>query len=162
MPRKWMPWYVYASEGFGFGRLPVAPGTWGSLEGLLLYAAGYAVLPVWLLGVFTLLLLIGSIPLCNWASLYMAQQDPGNVIVDEIVGQWIALFPLLWLPEWPFSVWAGFAASFVVFRFFDILNVVPINFLEELPGGWGIVLDDVLAGLYANAVMVLIGVYGVV
>lgn len=155
-----MPWYVYVCEGFGFGRLPVAPGTWGSLEGLLLYAAGYMVMPPWLLGVLTMLLLVGSIPICNWASLYMAQQDPQNVIIDEIVGLWVALFPLFWLPEWPFSIWYGFLAGFFVFRFFDIFNVFPINYLEELEGGWGIVLDDVLAGVYTNAVLLLIGLYG--
>jgi phosphatidylglycerophosphatase A len=154
-----MPWYVYVCEGPVFGRLPVAPGTWGSLEGLMLYAAGYPFLPTWVLGGLTVLLLVGSIPVCNWASLYLARKDPDNVILDEIVGQWVALFPLFWAPHWPYTIWSGFLLQFFVFRFYDIFTPFPINHLESLEGGWGIVLDDVLAGVYANVSLLLAGLY---
>ncbi|MFB6344582.1 MAG: phosphatidylglycerophosphatase A [bacterium] len=159
MARKYMPWYVYTCEGYGLGRLPVAPGTWGSLGATILYSGGYKVLPVWMLGLLTGLLLVGSIPLCNWASLYLAQQDPRNVILDEIVGQWIALFPLFWFPHWPHSIWAGFLAGFFCFRVFDVLKIFPINYLQNLKGGWGIVMDDVLAGAFANGTLFLTALY---
>lgn len=163
MPRKWMPWYVYVCELGFLGKLPLTPGTWGSAGSALLYwGLLRAGTPAWLLGVATVVLLVGSIPLCDWASLYMAQQDPSNVVLDELVGQWITYVPILWGPVW---IGAGHSeelallAGFFVFRFFDVLNVFPVNAIEELPGGWGIVLDDVAAGLYANGLLWLVGAY---
>ena len=163
MARKWMPWYVYVCDLGFLGKLPLAPGTWGSAGSALIYwgllGAGA---PEWLLWVLTGILLIGSIPLCNWSSLYMAQQDPSNVVIDELVGQWITYVPFLWAPVW---MGAGvpqemaLLAGFLAFRFFDVLNVFPVNVIENLPGGWGIVLDDVAAGLYANGVLWVTGAY---
>jgi phosphatidylglycerophosphatase A len=158
-----MPWYLYVSELGVLGKLPLAPGTWGSAGALLLYAGlFYAGVEGWLLGLFTVLLTAASIPLCNWASLYMAQQDPSNVVLDELVGQWIAVHPYFWLPLWMdtgYPLYAGFLAGFLLFRFFDILMVFPVNVLENLEGGWGIVLDDCMAGLYANGLLYLLASY---
>ena len=71
--------------------------------------------------------------------------DPSKVVIDEWVGMWIAL---LMIPnEW---VWLGIA--FLLFRVFDIIKVYPANRFERLPGGWGIMMDDVVAGLYAGVV----------
>lgn len=154
-----MPWYVYVCEGLGLGRLPLAPGTWGSLGGALLYTAGFVVLPGWFLGLLTVVLLVVSVPLCNWASLYLARKDPRNVVLDEIVGQWITFFPFFWFPHWPYWIGYGFLAGFFAFRFFDALNVFPVNYIEGLQGGWGIVLDDVMAGVYANLTLILVGRY---
>lgn len=154
-----MPWYVYVCELIGLGQLPIAPGTWGSLGATILYAGLYMVCPVWLLAVFTVLILVGSIPLCNWASLYMAQHDPSNVVLDELVGQWIALFPGVWIVSWDGSLLGAFVTGFLIFRVFDVLNVFPVNVIEKLPGGWGIVFDDVMAGIYANLILHLITIY---
>lgn len=163
MSRKWMPWYVYVSELGFLGKLPLAPGTWGSAGAALMYAGLFYVgVESWFLAILTILLTAGSIPLCNWASLYMGQQDPANVVLDELVGQWIALYPYLWLPLWTesgYTVYTAFLVGFVFFRFFDALNVFPVNRIEGLGGGWGIVLDDCMAGLYAQGSLYLLASY---
>ncbi len=163
MSRKWMPWYLYVSELGFLGKLPVAPGTWGSAGSTLLYGGlFYAGIDPWFLAILTVILTALSIPLCNWGSLYMGQQDPSNVVLDEMVGQWIALYPYFWFPFWTesgYSIYTGFLAGFLFFRFFDICNIFPINWIEDLDGGWGIVLDDCLAGLYAQGVLCLFGSY---
>lgn len=163
MARKWMPWYVYVCELGFLGKLPLAPGTWGSAGSALVYwGLLRAGTPEWLLGGITVLLVAGSIPLSNWASLYMAQRDPSNVVIDELVGQWTTYVPYLWVPVWVgagYSQEVGLLAGFFVFRFFDVLKVFPANLVEELPGGWGIVLDDVAAGVYANVALWLVGTY---
>jgi len=76
------------------------------------------------------------------------QPDPNFIVIDEVVGQWIALIavPL----RWQYAL-----ASFILFRGFDIFKPPPLRLLEKLPGGWGIMLDDVGAGLYALALMQL-------
>ena len=81
-------------------------------------------------------------------------KDPQIVVIDEVVGQWIAL---LLVPQT--MIW--FAVSFLLFRFFDILKPWPINQLQSLPGGWGIMIDDVLAGIYANIIIQLILISGI-
>ena len=81
------------------------------------------------------------------------RKDPGKVVVDEVAGQFIALFPLTL-----FSRWSTLAVivSFILFRFFDIVKPYPANRLQELNGGAGVMLDDLVAGVYA-AIIVSIG-----
>lgn len=149
-----MPWYMLFAEGFGLGKLPVAPGTWGSLGAVLIALPGLLFLPFWLY--FTLIVMIGfsSIPLCNQASIYMARKDPSNVVMDEFIGQWIALCPIYWLTGW--SPYMLLIISFFLFRFFDVLKVFPANIAQNLPGGWGIVIDDCVAGIYAGLMLLTI------
>ncbi len=133
-------------SGFGTGWLPLAPGTWGAaLATLLLFPL--AMLPSATMAtliltvaivVFTWLGVIGSdIVADEWGD------DPRQTVIDEMVGVWIAL---LGLP----LTWPWLLAGFVLFRFFDIAKPLGIRRLERLHGGWGIMLDDVLAGVYAN------------
>lgn len=155
--------------GFGTGRSPLAPGTAGSLAALagyyLLYhllhralapalpAPDYLLagrLPIDLLridllpaGLLTGLIVIGF-PVGVWATgrLATAQEpDPGRAVWDEFVGMWVTC--LLLPPE---VLWL--AAAFCCFRFFDIVKPWPVRWLERLPGGWGIMADDLAAGLY--------------
>lgn len=134
---------------FGAGWLPGAPGTWGSL----------AALPfAWLIlryGDPGLLAFasVGLFALGVWASDVAAREtrtvDPGWIVIDEVVGQWLTLLAA------PFSV-VGFAAGFLLFRLFDIWKPFPIRQLERrLDGGFGIMADDVLAAVYAAAVLIL-------
>lgn len=132
-----------ATSGY-LGLLPFAPGTWGSAAGVLLFLLiprsplAYAV---------TLVIFIA---LAVWsAHQYQSQsssKDPREVVVDETVGM---LMTYLWLPANLFTVLTGFA----LFRFFDIVKPLFIRKIEKLPGGWGIVLDDILAGVYANVLL---------
>ncbi|NQV54943.1 MAG: phosphatidylglycerophosphatase A [Rhodospirillales bacterium] len=128
---------------FGIGRLPWAPGTWGSLAALPL-AWG---LHLWggapALTVATLFVFI----LGAWASSVYAKQsgggDPSEVVIDEVAGQWLTL---LVVP--PNLVLYG--AGFLLFRFFDILKPWPVSWADRrIKGGVGIMVDDILAGLYA-------------
>ncbi len=141
----------------GVGRIPQAPGTWGSLATIPLAWALHA------LGGFplTVVATLALFALGVWASEAHARAvgraDPPEVVIDEAVGMLITLWPLsagLWLLDQPGDVypWPGWVLGFLAFRFFDILKPPPIPRLERLPGGWGIMLDDVLAGVMAALV----------
>lgn len=130
---------------FGSGRLPGAPGTWGSLAALPFAAA----LAWW--GGQTLLLAAGLalVPLGIWASGRYAEasgrEDPKEVVVDEVAGQWLTLAAL---PLDPLAYGLGFLA----FRLFDILKPWPVSVADRrVGGGLGIMLDDVIAAVYAAA-----------
>lgn len=133
---------------FGIGRLKPGPGTWGSVAALLLWAiaaralhrAPHALLAALLAGIALALVL--GIPASTLAARESGIEDPGFVVIDEVIGQWIAL--LFCPPDWAHAL-----IALVLFRLFDILKPPPARQLERLPAGWGIVFDDVAAGLYA-------------
>ena len=134
---------------FGCGYAPWAPGTVGSAGGVLVgwLLVRYAGWPPWTLAALAAL----STPVGIWAAGRAAdlvgKKDPGLVVVDEVVGQWIALGGAANL-KWP--VWL---AAFALFRLMDIWKPAPVRQLERLPGGYGIVADDVMAGVYAALVL---------
>ncbi|MEM7189041.1 MAG: phosphatidylglycerophosphatase A [Pseudomonadota bacterium] len=142
----------------GLGRIPIAPGTWGSLGALPLAWGCHAVGGIWLLVAVTIAIFVLGV----WASaayLKGRADDPSEIVIDEVAGQLIALWPLsLGLtmmgsaPEvWP---WPGWVGGFLLFRFFDIVKPPPVNWADR-PGHWGVMLDDVVAGILAGAVMLL-------
>jgi phosphatidylglycerophosphatase A len=132
------------------GRMPKAPGTWGSLVAAIIAPFLFLPLPIW--GRVVVLLLL--FPLGSWcagrAEKSMCCKDPSCVVVDELWGQWITLLPLavsdtLWI-----------IPAFAFFRLFDITKPWPVRASERwLPGGWGIMIDDGLAGLYAMMALLL-------
>ena len=134
--------------GFGTGYCPVAPGTSGSLAAVAFY---YLItLAVGPLSPYVLvaLILVGS-AIGVWATGLLVTQeepDPGRAVWDEFVGMWITC--LLVPPTIPWL-----ALAFVLFRVFDVLKPWPANRLERLPRGWGIMADDVVAGLYGAALL---------
>lgn len=132
---------------FGCGYSPLAPGTVGSAA-----AVGIAVALGWKPLYFALLAAAALGP-AIWAADRTARHtkipDPGIVVVDEVVGQWIALAGAATLN------WKTYAAAFVLFRLFDIFKPPPVRQLEALHGGVGIVMDDVMAGVYAALVLFL-------
>lgn len=136
------PVSVFVATGFGVGRVPKAPGTAGSVLGLLLWwPAGFLSLPEYGLGL-TVALGIGIV-VSGRAALALKRADPPMVVWDEVVGMGLTLFGA------PRNAWSLLAA-FALFRLFDISKPPPIRRLERLPGGYGIMLDDVLAGVYAG------------
>jgi phosphatidylglycerophosphatase A len=155
--------------GLGTGYLPIAPGTWGSAGTCLVFlAVAFASGGRQVCVTGTMLILAAAATLLcgflgRWAEADFGKKDPGQVTLDEWAGQAIAL---CWLPlgamswvrlgdgPWGWIVAAG--AAFVAFRAFDIIKPPPIRRLEKLPGGWGIVADDLLAGVYANITLQLI------
>lgn len=134
------------ATGLGAGYVPRAPGTAGSLVSLLLYlllerAAGPALL-WWHLALNVALVLVG-VWAAGRAAHYLGRKDPTVVVIDEISGQQIAFLGLT------SASWPHLAAAFLLFRAFDIWKPFPVRRLEALPGGWGVMADDWLAGAYA-------------
>ncbi len=143
MKIKFTNWF---STVFKIGYLPIAPGTWGSLAALLIWyiIIGYIssiTLIVLIVIIFALGVYTSSIN-----EIELAKKDPSIIVIDEWVGQWIAL---LFLQK---SIFWGLAA-FLLFRLFDIWKPYPIKNLDRMSGGWGIMLDDVLAGIYALVIV---------
>jgi phosphatidylglycerophosphatase A len=142
---KW--WWVIATF-FGIGFLKPGPGTWASVAAVLLWAgAGHylhpspsALLIALLIGIFLVIFL--GVPAASVVERESGRHDPGFVVIDEVAGQWIAL---LFSPV----DWRHALIALALFRLFDIVKPFPVRRLERLPGGWGIVFDDVAAGLYA-------------
>lgn len=141
------------STWFGCGYSPKAPGTVGSAAaiGIALLVERYA---GWSPLVFAALAAVVTVP-GIWAAGETARQakieDPQFVVVDEVVGQWLALAGARTLN------WKSWLAAFVIFRLFDIWKPFPVRQLEALPGGIGIVADDLMAGVYAALVLFLAG-----
>jgi phosphatidylglycerophosphatase A len=142
---------------FGAGRLHPGPGTWGSAAALFLWAAIAYQLPPALrtpvvIALTALVTLVG-IPAATRVARDTGGKDPQFVVIDEVAGQLIALIAV------PLT-WKSFLAGFILFRAFDIVKPPPVRQLEALPEGYGIVLDDVMAGIYAFAVMHLLLAFG--
>jgi len=145
----------------GVGLLRPAPGTWGSVAALPL---GWAVMqagPV----VFTLVCL-GLGPVAWWATREATRgggdHDPSEIVIDEVLGQWIALLPLVWgaaragVPV--HALWPGWIAALLLFRLFDIWKPGPVGWADRRSDALGVVLDDAVAGaLAAIGVMILAG-----
>ncbi len=146
-------WIVATFFGAGYGK--PGPGTWGSVAAVLLWGA-YAwlahpppreLLLVLLAGIAIAIAL--GVPAATIVEREAGRTDPGFVVVDEVIGQWIAL---LGSP----TDWRHGLIALVLFRLFDIIKPFPVRRLERLPRGWGIVFDDVAAGLYALLIASLI------
>lgn len=138
--------------GFGSGLMPKAPGTFGTLAAVPLYWFLLQGLSwQWLLLVITVSFVIG-IWLCDASSKNLQVHDHPGIVWDEFVGFWISCIALP--AGWLWLLWA-----FVLFRFFDILKPWPIRWLDKkVPGGLGIMVDDVLAGIYA-LIIIQVAVY---
>jgi len=132
-------------------RLP-APGTWGSLAGLLYFAV---LLPRAPAGAVLLVSLAGcylAVGVCGEAEIRLRQKDPGAVVLDEVIVMPLCFLGWQALPSAAPS-WAYLIAGFALFRLFDIVKPFGIAGLQRLPGGWGVVADDVAAALAACATL---------
>ncbi len=154
------------ATGLGLGFLPVAPGTWGSLGSLILYALLQVWIPklslslgatrpwiagtapfVLLHGVLNLVIALGGVWAAQRAARYFSEKDPGAVVIDEISGQQLAFIGLAPL-NWKFLL-----VGFLLFRALDIWKPFPARRVESWPGGWGIMADDWVVGLYSAVVL---------
>jgi len=129
------------ATALGAGYLPKAPGTWGSAVGLLLWV----VLPAsgWVQATAIALVLVAGTWSAGVAERHFGRHDPGQVVIDEVAGMLITMFlnP---------AGWVSALLGFLLFRAADIVKPFPARRLEGLPGGFGIMADDVMAGIYAN------------
>ncbi len=131
------------------GFFPIAPGTAGSLAALVPYAA-----VVWMgMPVVEALLIVAVLLVGVWAATrseaLLGGKDPGPVVIDEVLGMLVTLAFL------PLSA-AGIVLGFVLFRIYDVIKPYPAGRLEHAPGGWGVMLDDLMAGLYAHVTLRLV------
>ncbi len=131
---------------FGAGRAPIAPGTAGTLAAVPLVFAAGRLLPFWGFAIATLALALLGVWAGGVAARLLGGKDPGPVVIDEAAGLFVTL---LGIPVGASTL----AAAFVLFRVMDVLKPPPAARAERLPGGWGIVTDDLIAGLYANAAL---------
>jgi phosphatidylglycerophosphatase A len=138
----------------GVGYLPLIPGTYGSLLGvamfLLLVRAPSAAALVF---VSILAITVAGIWAATLTEKLSGRKDPGKVVVDEVAGQMIALFPLTLFTRWSTST---VIVSFILFRFFDIVKPYPAGRFERLKGGLGIMCDDLVAGVYGAVIVSII------
>lgn len=145
---------LFIAQGFGLGRAPAAPGTFGSLLGI----AAYFVIQCfgWKIQIaLVAILIIVAVITAHIGAKILNKEDPGSIVIDEVAGQVITFWGI------EFTL-VNVVAGFILFRFFDILKPFPIKKLEKtVPGGAGIVVDDLLAGIYARIIMfIFIFVYG--
>ena len=128
----------FVATFFYLGKLPFAPGSWGSLGALLIWLLLPVIFSVQL-SVIIILFVLGVYSSSRMAK-YLDDHDPSEVVIDEVVGMGISLFML------PHNFWL-YLLSFILFRVIDILKPSFIYRIQNLSGGWGVMLDDVLAGL---------------
>jgi phosphatidylglycerophosphatase A len=135
--------------GFGSGTAKFMPGTWGTLAAVPLYLVLRQFSPITYLIILTVAILFG-VWICHITARDFGEADPGPIVWDEMVGFWLAL----WVAP---NGWQWIVGAFILFRAFDIFKPWPINVAQEkLPGGWGIVVDDLLAGLYTWIIIQLV------
>ena len=125
---------------FKIGHLPIAPGTWGSLAAIICWWLWLQYLDPLVFIVFIFTIFTIGVFAANIIIDHTGEKDPSRVVIDEAAGQWLGL---LMLPDGTLYI----AGAFILFRFFDILKPWPIRQLERFPKGWGVMLDDMLAGL---------------
>jgi phosphatidylglycerophosphatase A len=152
---------------FYIGHLRPAPGTWGSFAALPAALILYAVDGPWavVIGVFV------TYVLGHWATTVETRgkdnHDPSEIVIDEVCGQWIALLPVLFGAAnngvSVLDLWPGWIAAFLLFRLFDITKIGPIGWADKRDDATGVMLDDVVAGVFAAiCVIILAGLYHVV
>jgi phosphatidylglycerophosphatase A len=144
---------------FGIGYLRPAPGTWGSLAALPL-----ALVLVWVGGPWLLVAATVAVGVLGFlavrAEISVADPDPGHVVIDEVAGQWVALLPVAFgavqagVPVT--ALWPGWVAAFFLFRLFDIAKPGPIGWADRQQGARGVMLDDLIAGLFAAVGVIIL------
>ncbi len=140
--------------GFGAGLAPKAPGTMGSLVGVLLFLPLWFLNPEWYASVAAVLFVVGCW-ICGESARLLGVHDHGGIVFDEIVGMLVAAAPLvLWPPASALTGAVLLAVAFALFRLFDIWKPWPIRVLDRhVHGGFGIMVDDLLAGVFAAVVL---------
>ncbi|KAF0093960.1 MAG: phosphatidylglycerophosphatase A [Puniceicoccaceae bacterium 5H] len=126
-----------------------APGTWGSAAGLVFYTVALYPLPMAMQVILLAPLIVFALLWCDEAERRIGHRDPGEVILDEFVAQPLAFFGLNGVIVASAFPWAYFLAGFALFRLFDILKPFGIKRLQNLPGGMGVLVDDLVAALAA-------------
>lgn len=155
MPFKKINWSVLAGSVFYIGFLPKFPGTWGSLASLpLIYLASVYIHP--LFGPFLLVILFSLITLLAASGIEkVLGADPAECVTDEFAGQAVVFLFIPVYTSWEYNLLAFFS-GFLLFRIFDIFKPLGISAIQNTEGGLGILLDDIVAGLYAQLCLLIV------
>ena len=161
-PKRKPRFALFIATAAGLGYLPKAPGTWGSLAGVVIYSVmsfyfplalapgaheSYGILlswSIWTSVPISILIAGVGVWTADRVAGYSGKKDPQFVVIDEVSGQHLAYLLALAPPNWKYLL-----LGFILFRLFDIWKPFPARQAESLPGGWGIMADDWVAGLYA-------------
>lgn len=140
---------------FGSGFLPIAPGTWGSLFALPFVEGAYRLAGLPGIAVFAVVASLGGIAAAGTVARLLQRGDPPEVVIDEVAGQAISVFPVYALARTagPLLFWGLVGLSFVLFRIVDVVKPGPVGKAEALPGGFGVMADDLLGGLLVAVVL---------
>jgi phosphatidylglycerophosphatase A len=144
---------------FGLGFLPIAPGTWGSLPPLLVfYFLSYFDADRFIIAAtMAIFAILGSFVCVKFSSAAIEKtgsNDPREVVADEVAGQAVTFLGISLAANFPVCVTA--AAGFLLFRLFDVFKPWPVRQFERFPKGWGILLDDIAAGIYSAIILVIL------
>ena len=142
----------------GLGRVAWAPGTWGSIVGLILGVLCVREVSSSLTLRLAVLTFIACALICDAAERRLHRHDPPSVILDEVWGMWLVVVTL----PWTAAGWLRLLLALALFRLFDITKPQPVPALERLPGGWGIMADDFGASVYAILVLWILKTFAVV
>ena len=159
---------LWIAQGFGIGRIPLAPGTFGSVVGVLWFAVLLLPGSLWMLLGGSVAATALSVWLCGEAETILGKRDPGSVVLDEIAAMPVCFIGLVAVELcktgtppglsafFSAQTWPVTLAVFGAFRFFDVAKPWPVFQSQSLPGGWGVTLDDTLAAVYVNATALLV------
>jgi len=156
---------LWIAQGFGAGCVSAAPGTFGSIVGVLWFGLLIALGNFWLFAAGTLAGIALSVWFCGLAEKILGRKDPPSVVLDEIAAMPVCFAAWVGILMWKTGSFPSFAnffrpgkwllalGVFAAFRFFDITKPWPVGRSQALPGGWGVTIDDVLAAIYVNVVV---------
>jgi phosphatidylglycerophosphatase A len=146
-------WAKITATVFYVGYMKPAPGTWGSLVALPLAWLIYQIGGIWLFVLAIPAAYIKGYIATKWMTEGTENHDPSEIVIDEVVGQWIALLPVLIGASMAnvssLSVWPGWIAAFAFFRLYDIVKPGPVGWADRKDNATGVMLDDVIAGVFA-------------
>lgn len=151
-------WARLTATVFYVGYLKPAPGTWGSLAALPLAWLVFQIGGIWLFTIAIPAAYVKGYIATKWMTQGQSDHDPSEIVIDEVVGQWIALWPVLLmtnvlsLPS--LALWPGWIAAFGFFRLYDIVKPGPVGWADSKDNATGVMLDDVIAGILAAVCVV--------
>ena len=155
-------WSVWIATGLGAGYLPIMPGTYGSALGVLLYLGFRTLLsgiqtPVLYLTLITLAVIALTIWIVAFALHHFNTEDPQVIVLDEVAGQLLTLLGIPFITDGAMPLWLAVGSGFLLFRLLDTLKPYPIWKMGYWPGAWGVVADDLGAGL-AGMILLAAGI----
>lgn len=145
---------IFFATGFFSGKIPFAPGTFGTLAAVP-FALVFLIIPPLFYGIYMVGLILSAVYIADQAEKILGKKDPGCIVVDEIAGYVVTLSMV------PVHI-STLVAGFFIFRFFDIVKLGPVKYFENnFAGGAGVVLDDIMAGVFSAAVLRILYLSGI-